>query len=54
MHQDHCDCMHIRFINDSATYSPKVVLLQSPLNYARRSYPSTDPVPLEAGSRERP
>jgi MoaA/NifB/PqqE/SkfB family radical SAM enzyme len=36
MHQDHCDCTHICFIDDSATYSPKVALLQSPIAYARR------------------
>jgi MoaA/NifB/PqqE/SkfB family radical SAM enzyme len=37
MRQDHCDCTHICFIDDSATYSPKVALLQSPLTYARRA-----------------
>jgi MoaA/NifB/PqqE/SkfB family radical SAM enzyme len=36
MREDHCDCTHICFIDDSATYSPKVALLQSPLTYARR------------------
>ncbi|MDQ3828956.1 MAG: hypothetical protein M3361_06545, partial [Candidatus Tectomicrobia bacterium] len=36
MRQDRCDCTHICFIDDSATYSPKVALLQSPLVYARR------------------
>jgi hypothetical protein len=43
MHQDHCDCTHICFIDDSATYSPKVALLQSPLAYARRSHLSSVP-----------
>jgi Fe-coproporphyrin III synthase len=37
MRQDHCDCTHICFIDDSATYSPKVALLQSPLAYAQRA-----------------
>ncbi len=37
MRQDHCDCTHICFIDDSATYSPKVALLQSPLAFARRT-----------------
>jgi len=37
MRQDHCDCTHICFIDDSATYSPKVALLQSPITYARRT-----------------
>ena len=47
MHQDHCDCTHICFIDDSATYSPKVALLQSPLAYARRS-----PLPSVPSSSE--
>jgi Fe-coproporphyrin III synthase len=38
MRQDHCDCTHICFIDDSATYSPKVALLQSPLAYMGRSH----------------
>jgi Fe-coproporphyrin III synthase len=38
MRQDHCDCTHICFIDDSATYSPKVALLQSPLAYAQRAH----------------
>jgi MoaA/NifB/PqqE/SkfB family radical SAM enzyme len=38
MRQDHCDCTHICFIDDSATYSPKVALLQPPLTYARRQH----------------
>lgn len=38
MRRDHCDCTHICFIDDSATYSPKVALLQSPMTYhARRA-----------------
>lgn len=36
MRRDHCDCTHICFIDDSATYSPKVALLQPPLAYAQR------------------
>jgi Fe-coproporphyrin III synthase len=44
MRQDHCDCTHICFIDDSATYSPKVALLQPPLKYARRRHLS----PLKA------
>jgi MoaA/NifB/PqqE/SkfB family radical SAM enzyme len=38
MRQDHCDCTHICFIDDSATYSPKVALLQPPLTYAQRQH----------------
>ena len=38
MRQDHCDCTHICFIDDSATYSSKVALLQPPLTYARRAH----------------
>ena len=49
MRQDHCDCTHICFIDDSATYSPKVALLQSPLAYARRSPLRSISVPLEEG-----
>jgi MoaA/NifB/PqqE/SkfB family radical SAM enzyme len=45
MHQDHCDCTHICFIDDSATYSPKVALLQSPLAYARRAHVPKIPSP---------
>ena len=36
-------------IDDSATYSPKVALLQSPLAYARRAPLLTVPAPLEEG-----
>jgi MoaA/NifB/PqqE/SkfB family radical SAM enzyme len=36
MRRDRCDCTHICFIDDSAGYSPKVALWQSPLTYARR------------------
>ncbi|HXH10833.1 MAG TPA: radical SAM protein [Alphaproteobacteria bacterium] len=36
MRRDRCDCTHICFIDDSASYSPKVALLQPPLTYARR------------------
>ena len=55
MRQDHCDCTHICFIDDSATYSPKVALLQSPLAYVRRSHlravrtPSVSPSASEGG-----
>lgn len=38
MRQDHCDCTHICFIDDSATYSPKVALLQPPLTYIQRQH----------------
>lgn len=38
MRQDHCDCTHICFIDDSATYSPKVALIQPSLKYARRRH----------------
>ena len=53
MHQDHCDCTHICFIDDSATYSPKVALLQSPLAYAQRSPMPSVPVPQVEGQGER-
>jgi Fe-coproporphyrin III synthase len=49
MRQDHCDCTHICFIDDSATYSPKVALLQPPLAYARRAHLPTAPSPSGRG-----
>ena len=52
MHRDHCDCTHICFIDDSATYSPKVALLQSPLAYARRKHLPTIASPARGGSGE--
>jgi MoaA/NifB/PqqE/SkfB family radical SAM enzyme len=36
MRRDQCDCTHICFIDDSATYSPKVAFLQPPVVYAQR------------------
>jgi MoaA/NifB/PqqE/SkfB family radical SAM enzyme len=50
MRQDHCDCTHICFIDDSATYSPKVALLQSPLTYARRAGLPRISTPATGGS----
>lgn len=50
MRQDHCDCTHICFIDDSATYSPKVALLQSPLAYARRAHLPQLSSPAKGGS----
>jgi MoaA/NifB/PqqE/SkfB family radical SAM enzyme len=44
MRQDHCDCTHICFIDDSATYSPNVALLQSPLQYVRRHRSQKSPL----------
>jgi Fe-coproporphyrin III synthase len=41
MRRDQCDCTHICFIDDSATYSPKVALLQPPVVYARRQWGKT-------------
>lgn len=38
MRRDRCDCTHICFIDDSASYSPKVALLRPPLTYARRQH----------------
>jgi MoaA/NifB/PqqE/SkfB family radical SAM enzyme len=38
MRRDQCDCTHICFIDDSATYSPKVALLQPPIVYAQREH----------------
>jgi hypothetical protein len=38
MRGDQCDCTHICFIDDSATYSPQVALLQPPVVYARRQW----------------
>ena len=50
MRQDHCDCTHICFIDDSARYSPKVALLQSPVAYARRAYLPKVAAPARGGS----
>ena len=49
MRQDHCDCTHICFIDDSATYSPNVALLQSPLQYVRRQRSQKAPRPPGKG-----
>jgi Fe-coproporphyrin III synthase len=38
MRRDQCDCTHICFIDDSATYSPQVALLQPPVVYAQRQW----------------
>jgi MoaA/NifB/PqqE/SkfB family radical SAM enzyme len=49
MHQDHCDCTHICFVDDSATYSPKVALLQSPLAFIQRAHLPRVPSPPGEG-----
>ncbi len=54
MRMDHCDCTHICFIDDSATYSPQVALVQPALTYARRRrlhrFIPDIPSPSEGGS----